>query len=121
MRELFGRSVFQCPYCDGWEFRDKPVAVYGKRARGFEMARAMTAWTRDLALLTDGPAGLSLTERDALDHHGIALIEQPVRNLVGTGGCLQSIVFENGDARLTRRRRTFDDFIREQTDEDISR
>ncbi|HET9473173.1 MAG TPA: NAD(P)/FAD-dependent oxidoreductase, partial [Steroidobacteraceae bacterium] len=29
--ELFGRSVFQCPYCDGWEMRGQRIAVYGKR------------------------------------------------------------------------------------------
>ena len=44
--ELFGRSVFQCPYCDGWEMRGRKIAVYGSGQRGFEMARAMTAWTR---------------------------------------------------------------------------
>src|SRR4051812_39077490 len=33
--ELFGRSVFQCPYCDGWEMRGKRIAVYGRRQRGF--------------------------------------------------------------------------------------
>src|SRR5688572_9453184 len=32
---LYGKSVFQCPYCDGWEFRDQPVAVYGKGGRGY--------------------------------------------------------------------------------------
>ena len=41
--ELFGTSVFQCPYCDGWEFRDQPLAAYGRRQRGFEMSRALTA------------------------------------------------------------------------------
>ncbi|HTU65313.1 MAG TPA: NAD(P)/FAD-dependent oxidoreductase, partial [Steroidobacteraceae bacterium] len=52
--ELFGRSVFQCPYCDGWEMRGRKVAVYGRGTRGFQMARAMTAWARDIVLLTDG-------------------------------------------------------------------
>src|SRR4029079_19601806 len=27
---LYGRSVHQCPYCDGFENRDKPIGVYGK-------------------------------------------------------------------------------------------
>ena len=40
----FGTSVFQCPYCDGWENRDEAVAVYGKGQRGFEMSCAMSAW-----------------------------------------------------------------------------
>lgn len=45
IEEFWGKSVHQCPYCDGWELRGAPIAVYGKRSRGLEMARAMTAWT----------------------------------------------------------------------------
>lgn len=26
---LYGSSVVQCAYCDGWEFRDQPLAAYG--------------------------------------------------------------------------------------------
>ncbi len=33
MEEFSGRGVFHCPYCDGWENRDLPIAVY---ARGKE-------------------------------------------------------------------------------------
>ena len=28
--ECYGRSVFHCPYCDGWEWRDRPLAVFGR-------------------------------------------------------------------------------------------
>src|SRR4051812_4607360 len=28
--EMYGRSVFHCPYCDGWEVRDKRVGVYAR-------------------------------------------------------------------------------------------
>lgn len=41
IERCYGSSVFQCPYCDGWEVRDQPVAIYGKRQRGFEMARQL--------------------------------------------------------------------------------
>src|SRR5687768_7612451 len=27
--DFYGRSVFHCPYCDGWEVRDQPLAIYG--------------------------------------------------------------------------------------------
>ena len=63
------------------------------------MARAMTAWSRDLVLCTDGPAGLSLDDRDLLGSHGIALVETPISHLAGQAGCLQAIVFRNGDQR----------------------
>ena len=25
----YGRSVFHCPYCDGWEWRDRRLAAFG--------------------------------------------------------------------------------------------
>jgi len=40
IEQFFGSSMFQCPYCDGWELRGASIAVYGKRQRGVEMARA---------------------------------------------------------------------------------
>lgn len=93
---FFGTSVFQCPYCDGWEMRGAPIAVYGKRQRGFEMARAMTAWTRDIALCTDGPAGLPASARDHLRRNGIELIEERIAALVGKHGVLQAVTFRTG-------------------------
>ena len=61
--QFFGRTIFQCPYCDGWEMRGKALAVYGRRRRGFEMARALTAWTDDIVLCTDGRAACTSAER----------------------------------------------------------
>ena len=27
-KEFYGTSVFHCPYCDGWEVRDKKIGIY---------------------------------------------------------------------------------------------
>src|SRR5918911_1120440 len=29
-RELYGRGVYHCPYCDGWEVREQPLAVLAR-------------------------------------------------------------------------------------------
>jgi len=93
---LFGRSVFQCPYCDGWELRGRPVAVYGRGQRGFQMARAMTAWTRDILLLTDGPARFTAEQRRQLERNGIRLRTGRIARLVGRRGQLAAIEFADG-------------------------
>src|SRR4051794_28674746 len=36
--ELYGNGVYNCPYCDGWEHRDKPIAVYGPGERSVGLA-----------------------------------------------------------------------------------
>ncbi|MDB6042493.1 MAG: FAD-dependent pyridine nucleotide-disulfide oxidoreductase [Gammaproteobacteria bacterium] len=96
IEKFFGTSVFQCPYCDGWEIRGAPVAVYGKARRGFEIARAMTAWTDDLALCTDGPAALSHSDKLTLRRNKIRLYEEPLTRLRGIKGKLQQIEFRDG-------------------------
>jgi thioredoxin reductase len=95
---LFGTSAFQCPYCDGWETRQAPVAVYGRQGRGFEMARAMTAWTDDIVLCSDGSSRLTTADRTSLRRNGIDLIEEPIARLEGRGGHLKRIVFHSGRA-----------------------
>lgn len=112
--ELFGRTVFQCPYCDGWEMRDKRIAVYGKRQRGLHMARAMTAWARDIVLLTDGRAGYSADERRRLERNDIRLIEKRVARLEGARGRLSAVTFHDGE-RLPRDALFFDTPSRNQS------
>ncbi len=105
--ELFGRSVFQCPYCDGWEMRGRKVAVYGRRQRGIHMARAMTAWTRDIVLCTGGRANYSAEVRGQLERNGIRVDERRIARLEGLRGRLRAILFSDG-TRLPRDTLFFD-------------
>jgi thioredoxin reductase len=102
MSDLYGRSVFHCPYCDGWEVRDQPIAVYGKGSRGLGLTLELSAWSGDLVLCTDGPSGIDDEGRARLARNGIALREDRVRAVEGRDGILQRIVFETGGA-LPRR------------------
>ncbi|MDQ3230210.1 MAG: NAD(P)/FAD-dependent oxidoreductase [Pseudobdellovibrionaceae bacterium] len=93
----FGKSLFQCPYCDGWEARGKPIAIYGRGARSYTMARALFGWSRDLVICTDGPSGLMHKQRETLDRHGILVREEPIEQFEEEGGKLRSIQFRNGE------------------------
>jgi thioredoxin reductase len=97
MAELFGRSVFHCPYCDGWEVRDQPLVVYGRGARGFGLSLELTAWSRDLVLCSDGPSELDDEARARLARNAIVVREDRVRAVEGRDGVLERVVFETGD------------------------
>jgi len=101
-RELYGRSVFHCPYCDGWEIRDQPIGIYGRGNRGIGLSLELTTWSRDLVLCTDGPAEIDEDARARLERNGIPIREERVARLEGTGGTLERIVFEDG-THLNRR------------------
>jgi thioredoxin reductase len=98
LRELYGTSVFHCPFCDAWEFRGQPFAVYGRGKRGHGLSLELLGWTRDLVMCTDGPAELDEAHRTELVRHGIVIREDPIARLEGRDGNLEGIVFRNGES-----------------------
>jgi thioredoxin reductase len=86
--------------------RGRRIAVYGKGKRGFQMARAMTAWAEDIVLCTDGRSRYTAEQRGLLERNGIRLIEKRVTGLEGKGGSLQAVLFK--DERLPREALFFD-------------
>lgn len=96
--EMYGRSVHHCPYCDGWEHRDEPIAVYGRKSHGRGLALSMKTWSDDIILFTDGPAKFRAAERRQLTRHGIEVREEEIAKLEGRNGKLKRIIFVNGDS-----------------------
>ena len=93
---LWGTSAFMCPYCDGWEVRDQPLALRANGEMAMHMAPLLRQWSRDLVLLTDGPARLSGAERRQLEALQIPLIETLLARLEGRNGVLSTVVFADG-------------------------
>ena len=97
IERLYGRSVHHCPYCDGFEHRDQPLAVYGEGDKGAGLALLMKQWSSDVLLCTDGPSAISPSMQARLQQHGITVCSDTITRLEGTGdGVLQKIYLQNG-------------------------
>ena len=92
---LWGHSVFHCPFCDGWEVRDRPLAFHGSGPEAARSAMVLSGWSRDVVLCTDGPARLG-GQRAALEAAGVRVREEPIQRLAGREGQLQQIEFISG-------------------------
>jgi thioredoxin reductase len=99
IERFYGRSVHHCPYCDGWEWRDRAIGVYGKGdAKGAGLALMLKQWTRDVALFTDGPAELSGEVRARLAERGVHVHEDAIARLGGRDdGFLERVELESGE------------------------
>jgi thioredoxin reductase len=78
------------------------------------MARAMTAWSDNIILCTDGAARLSKAEKAHLERNGIPVIEERIERLEGVRGKLREIVLRSG-RRLQRSALFFDTPARSQS------
>lgn len=54
LSDLYGKSVWQCPYCDGYELRGRPLGVYGRGKNAVAELRALTRYSDDLILFCNG-------------------------------------------------------------------
>ncbi|HEV2814781.1 MAG TPA: NAD(P)/FAD-dependent oxidoreductase [Solirubrobacteraceae bacterium] len=97
--ERWGGSVFHCPFCHGWEVRDRALGVLDSGASGAHRALLLRSWSDDVALLADGPAGLEPDEEERLRAAGVAIDERPVAGLHGADGALDRVAFADGSER----------------------
>ena len=92
---LWGRSVFHCAFCDGWEVRDRPLAFHGSGPRAVRSALVLAGWSNDVVLCTDGapdPGGALLAAA------GVRVRTEPIARLAGDDGRLEQIEFSHGPA-----------------------
>lgn len=47
IERFYGRSVHPCP-CDGWEWREQPLAVYGRGEKGSGLSLMLTIWSKEI-------------------------------------------------------------------------
>ena len=100
--ELWGRSVFHCPFCHGWEVADQPLAVLARGDRAVHLALLLRCWGDDIVVLTDGSSDLDDAACARLVGAGVRVDERPVKALDGHDGELSAVVFADG-SRLPRR------------------
>lgn len=97
-RELWGRSIFQCPYCHGWEIQDQRwgflvQATHAAHAAPFAMmARGFT--TRGLTVFGELPDDVRVQLRAA----DIEIATSSVRRLVARDGQLTAVELADGTA-----------------------
>ncbi|MGG3448391.1 NAD(P)/FAD-dependent oxidoreductase [Domibacillus aminovorans] len=98
LQEVYGKTVFHCPYCDGWERRNEPLAVFGNGKGLLPFIKLIYNWSEDLIAFTNGTADITKEEKQELIQHNIPLIESPIIEFQSTKGNLDRIILQNGDA-----------------------
>ncbi|GAB5520424.1 MAG: NAD(P)/FAD-dependent oxidoreductase [Rhodothermales bacterium] len=94
---FWGRTVFHCPYCHGWEVAGQPLAVYGNGEVAFEMTKLLLGWSDDLIVFTDGPAEFDAEQRAQLERKHVLIRDEPVVRLLGTDGQLEAVELSTGE------------------------
>lgn len=95
-RDLWGKSLFQCPYCHGWEVRDRAFGYLASEAQRLEWALLLKGWTKDLIVFTNAAFAVPAEVREKLERGGVSIEERRIIGLRSDGEGLAAVQFEGG-------------------------
>ncbi|MDZ5712640.1 NAD(P)/FAD-dependent oxidoreductase [Jeotgalibacillus haloalkalitolerans] len=95
VHEFYGKSLFGCPFCDGWELKDRPLAIIAEDQKAVHMAKLVSNWSEGLIIFTNGHQVISSAEKALLASKGIVVNEKKITSLIGKEGQLEKIQLED--------------------------
>jgi thioredoxin reductase len=94
-RERWGRDFLHCPYCHGWEVRDRPIGVLATGPGSVEHAHLLRQWSADVTLFSH-TVTVDDTDRATLADRGIAVVDGIVQRLVIEDDRLRGVQLVDG-------------------------
>lgn len=95
LRERWGKDVFHCPYCHGFEVAGRRLGVLAFGPVALHQAQMIPDWG-PTTFLTNGLISLTANERVALEQRGVTIEDDVVEKVIATSDSLSGVLLRNG-------------------------
>ncbi|MVA75769.1 FAD-binding protein [Auraticoccus sp. F435] len=96
VREHWGSDVLHCPYCHGYEFRDRRLLVLGRDERSVHQALLFRQVSPDVTLLRHTMPEIDEDELEMLAARDVEVVDGAVARLRTEDGRLAGVELEDG-------------------------
>ena len=95
--QCYGETAHVCPDCDGYETRDKKTIVIGTGRKAVGMALALTTWTKEIVICTNGePPDMNQDLLNLLKPLNIPVLDSPITCVLSTNKEIRGVELEGG-------------------------
>ncbi|MFF2843359.1 NAD(P)/FAD-dependent oxidoreductase [Paenarthrobacter sp. NPDC057981] len=94
--ERWGRDVLHCPYCHGWEVRNKAIGILGTVPMALHQTLLFRQWSPDITLFLNEVVEPTDEEWEQLAARSINVVEGKVRSLEITDDAVSGVVLASG-------------------------
>jgi len=95
LTDCWGVSAIHCPYCHGYEYRDKATGILGNGDAAYHYALLVSNLTNTLSIYTNGPKNFTPEQLEKLNVNNIIIYESPVQLVNHDNGYIDSVVLED--------------------------
>jgi thioredoxin reductase len=97
LAQRWGRDVLHCPYCHGWEARDRAIGVLATGPMTLHQALLWRQLSADVTVFGHTGPGLTDDEREQLAARGIPVVDGEVTELTVDGDRLTGVRLASGE------------------------
>ena len=97
-RDAWGKSIFQCPYCHGWEIQDRAFGVLAANLEMLEFALLLRGWSRSVVVFSNDQFEVPAAARERLRSANIQFEERSIARLVPNDTGLERLEFQDGSS-----------------------
>ncbi|RVW04595.1 NAD(P)/FAD-dependent oxidoreductase [Rhodococcus spongiicola] len=94
--ENWGRGVFACPYCHGWEVRDSQLVMLGLSPLDYFHAELLTQWSPAVTLIATAAAGDHGPHMELLGKAGVEVVHGEPAKIIASGGACTAVELVDG-------------------------
>jgi len=98
LRERWGGTVLHCPYCHGYEVRDRPLGVLANHPMAAHQAAMLPDWG-PTTLFTQGRFEPDAEALVLLSRRGVAIEREPVVEVLGAAPAMDAVRLADGRIR----------------------
>lgn len=95
-QQAWGHAIFQCPYCHGWEVRDRPWGYLAREPEGLHFPEMLTNWTQDVTVFTNAELEIPAETMARYRAAAIRVETERIERLVVSGSELEGVKLESG-------------------------
>lgn len=95
LKELWGKSIFHCAFCHGYEIRNQRIGLIANADMATHLLPLIFGLSHDLILFTNGAASISNDVRELLIKNRVSLVENKITKFNSDNERLISLSFEN--------------------------
>jgi thioredoxin reductase len=94
----WGISVIHCPYCHGYEVRNKQIGIVSNGEHAFHLTKLVYNLSKSITLYTNGKSTLTDDQTAKLANRSITVVEDKLVEAIHENGQVKKIMFEDGRA-----------------------
>ncbi|MCT4580461.1 MAG: NAD(P)/FAD-dependent oxidoreductase [Flavobacteriales bacterium] len=97
--QCWGISVVHCPYCHGYEIRNKKTAIIANGDKAIHLASLVHNLTQEITIITSNLEQFNKEQLDKLSKNSINVFEKEITEIIHKDGNLTHLIFNDGSKK----------------------